>query len=92
MTRIEIIANISVEAEIQKALVILGLDDAYTKIPKVIGKGKQGIRNGDVNNPEINFMLLIYTNSDQKADKLRKAVNLIKKKNPKKGIKIFMMS
>jgi len=88
MTRIEIIANRSVQDD-----VIEGLEAAvdgfyYTVIPVVQGRGRQARRLGSSTWPEENFLLLAYVDDDA-AGAARRIVSAVKERFPTEGIKYF---
>lgn len=88
MTRIEIIANRSVQDD-----VIDGLEERvdgfyYTVIPVVQGRGRQARRLGSSTWPEENFLLLAYVD-DIAAAAVRQVVAGVKERFPTEGIKYF---
>jgi len=88
MRRIEIIANNSVEENILEALADGQVGKFYTKIPGVLGVGSAGPRMGDSVWPEENFALVIWC-EDEEAQGIQDAINKVKEKFPKEGIKLF---
>lgn len=90
MTRIEIIANNSVEEDVVQALAgaVDGLK--FSKINNVHGIGRSFPKMGSNIWPEENFILVIYCD-DRKADLVEKTVRAVKRKFPEEGIKLFSM-
>jgi hypothetical protein len=88
MQRLEIIANRSVEDDLYDVLRRRGLSPFYTKHPEVHGVGDSGPRMGDHVWPEENFVLVIYCD-EEKARKLKEAVDELKELFPEEGIKMF---
>ena len=88
MIRIEIYANNSVEENILEALAKNEAGKFYTKIPGVLGVGSCGPRMGDAVWPEENFSLVIWCEEDEAA-RIKQAIELVKQKFPKEGIKLF---
>jgi hypothetical protein len=88
MTRIEIIANHSVEENILEALAKEQVGKYYTKIPKIVGVGSAGPRMGDAIWPEENFALVIWCENEE-AGGIKHAVDSVKEKFPNEGIKLF---
>lgn len=88
MRRIEIIANNSVEENILEALADGQVGKFYTKITGVLGVGSAGPRMGDSVWPEENFSLVIWCEDDE-AQGIQNAINRVKEKFPKEGIKLF---
>ncbi len=90
MTRVEIIANRSVEDEI-----IEGLEETipgfyYTLLPVVHGRGKEEYCLGTATWPEENFLLLSYI-SDGDMEAVSQVIRDVKKQFPKEGIKLFFL-
>jgi nitrogen regulatory protein PII len=90
MKRVEIIANCSVEDNIQEALNEKGLAKFYTKIPVVHGVGSKGPRMGDAVWPEENFVMVVWCDDDE-ASKIKSALEPIKEHYPNEGIKVFSL-
>jgi len=88
MTRIEIIANRSVEENILEALAKEQVGKYYTKIPNILGVGACGPRMGDAVWPEENFALIIWCEKDE-ANGIKQAITNVKEKFPGEGIKLF---
>jgi hypothetical protein len=91
MTRVEIVANHSVEENILDAFRELGVGKYYTKYPTVYGVGSSGPRMGDAVWPEENFALVIWC-EEPEAGGIEQAVALVKKEFPNEGIKLFRLS
>ena len=90
MKRIELIANRSVENEIIEALETRITDFFYTLLPQVHGKGKTKYRLGTATWPEMNFLLISYLDDDC-ADAAKTAIQEVKDRFPREGIKLFIM-
>ena len=88
MIRIEIIANHSVEENIQEALKKEDAGKYYTKYPGIFGVGSAGSRMGDAVWPEENFALIIWC-EEEEALAIERAINSVKEKFPGEGIKLF---
>jgi len=91
MKRIEIMANRSVQSDIQDSLESAIDDFYYTVLPVVHGRGRQRRRLGTPIWPEENFMLIAYVN-DEAAIAARNVIDGIKKSFPNEGIKLFILS
>lgn len=91
MTRVEIIANRSVQAEIVDRLESDIPDILYTILPVVHGRGSQARRLGTATWPEENFMLILWVDGATAA-RIERIVAEIKERFPNEGIKIFSMS
>ncbi|MDR0455662.1 MAG: hypothetical protein LBH20_03135 [Treponema sp.] len=90
MKRIELIANRSVEKEIISALEE-GIEEFYyTLLPQISGRGKTKYRLGTATWPEQNFLLISYLD-DITAVRMKAAVQEVKGRFPKEGIKLFIM-
>ena len=87
MKKIEIIANLSVEADIMDIIEKAGLK-GFTKIPIVHGAGNSNPKQGDSIWPEENFMLMIYTEED-KVVILKDKIRELKRTFPHEGIKYY---
>jgi len=88
MTRLEVIANRSVEENILEAFAKEGVAKFYTKIPNILGIGACGPRMGDAVWPEENFSLIIWC-EEEEAQGIQRAVKKVKEKFPGEGIKLF---
>ena len=91
MCRLEIIANNTVEEDIQNALNDVENGFYYTRVNNVHGRGSSKPRMGDAVWPEENFIYIIYAD-DEKANKMISAVKELKKKFTIEGIKIFKIN
>jgi nitrogen regulatory protein PII len=87
MRRVEIIANLSVEADIMDMLREVGTE-GYTKIPVVHGVGNSSPKMGDSVWPEENFMLMICT-EENIALNIKENIKKLKEKFPDEGIKYY---
>ena len=90
MTRLEIVANNTVEEDIQEALNRIDEGFYYTRLNAVHGRGSSDPRMGDAVWPEENFIYIIYADDD-KAMVFIEAIREIKEKFPQEGIKIFAL-
>jgi len=88
MTRIEIIANRSVQDDVVERLESAVEGFYYTVIPVVQGRGRQARRLGSSTWPEENFLLLAYVD-DAAAATARTVVSAVKERFPTEGIKYF---
>ncbi|MFP3959998.1 MAG: PG0541 family transporter-associated protein [Spirochaetaceae bacterium] len=88
MQRVEIIANRSVEEDLEDEFRRRGLSPSYTKLPEVHGAGTSGPRMGDHVWPEENFVLVIYCD-DEETPGLKEAVSAVKQLFPDEGIRMF---
>jgi len=88
MTRLEIIANSTVEEDIQEALNKVEDQFYFSRINGVHGRGHTDPKQGDAVWPEENFIYIIYAD-DSLAQELIKAIQGIKEKFTVEGIKIF---
>ncbi|PKL23366.1 MAG: hypothetical protein CVV47_15695 [Spirochaetae bacterium HGW-Spirochaetae-3] len=88
MTRIEIIANRSVQDDVVERLESALEGFYYTVIPVVQGRGRQARRLGSSTWPEENFLLLAYVD-DAAAATARTEVSAVKGRFPTEGIKYF---
>ena len=91
MTRIEITANRSVEADMFDFFKRRNAVNHYTKIPVVQGVGSAGPRMGDHVWPEENFLLIVYC-EEEEAGKIREAVGELKRLFPGEGIRLVELS
>ena len=90
MTRLEIIANNTVEEDIREALSRIDADFGYTRLNNVHGRGHSDPKRGDAVWPEENFVFIIYTDDD-KAMAFVDSIRHLKEKFTKEGIKIFAL-
>jgi hypothetical protein len=88
MKRIEIIANRSVQSEIISGIENAFPDMCYTLIENVHGKGSKEYRMGTATWPEVNFMLIIYTD-DNRALMIGDIIDEIKQLFTDEGIQYF---
>lgn len=90
--RLEIIANLSVQDDIIEAVELVAPFSGYTIMPIVTGraKGEAGEYHlGTATWPEKNFLLLLYTTKSE-ARLIKAAVNDVKRRFPREGIKMFV--
>jgi len=90
MTRIEIIANRSVQDEIIESLENDIPDILYTIVPIVHGRGGRDRKLGTATWPEENFMLIAWVDG-QVAGQIGRIIAAIKQRFPNEGIKVFSM-
>jgi hypothetical protein len=88
MTRVEIIVNQSIEADLFDTFSRYEIARHYTKIPSVHGTGNSDPKMGDHIWPEENAMIIIYCKKKE-AEKIEEAVLEVKKRFPQEGLKIF---
>lgn len=88
MIRAEIIANQSVQDDIQELLEQEIPDIEYTVFQEVKGKGLKSKKIGDTVWPEMNFVLFSYL-SEENAKKFKQVVEATKKRFPREGISVF---
>ena len=88
MTRLEVIANNSVEEDIREALNQVDEGFYFSRLNAVHGRGHGDPKQGDAVWPEENFIYIIYTD-DETAGKLIRAVRKIKERFTLEGIKVF---
>ncbi len=88
MTRIEVIANQSVQPDLLEALNRAIPDGYYTLWRDVLGRGGQGTRRGDPIWPERNVVLLAYV-PDTAVMAIRAALVELKERFPREGITLF---
>jgi len=88
MIRVELIANHSVEENINDALKFEGVGKYYTKYPSIIGVGSSGPRMADAVWPEENFVMVFWC-EEEEARGIERAVASVKKEFPGEGIKLF---
>lgn len=88
MIRAEIIANQSVQDDIQELIEQEIEEIEYTIFQEVKGKGLSSKKIGDTVWPEMNFVLFTYL-SEENARKLKLIIEAVKEKFPKEGISLF---
>jgi len=88
MTRLEIIANNSVEQDIRDALNQVEDNFSFSRLNAVHGQGNSDPKEGDAVWPEENFIYIIYTD-DETARQFIEAVREVKKQFTLEGIKVF---
>jgi nitrogen regulatory protein PII len=88
MIRLEIIANNTVEEDIQNVFNQIDKDFSYTRVNSVHGRGHSSPRMGNAVWPEENFIYIIYADEDTAKDFID-AIRKIKKEFTREGIKIF---
>lgn len=90
MYRAEIVANRSMQDDIQEGLECGIPGILYTIIPEVQGRGKEDRKLGTATWPELNFVIFAYV-EDTDVPKVREVVAKIKTKFPNEGIKLFLV-
>lgn len=88
MTRVEIIANQSVQPDLLEALERAVPRGSYTLWRDVLGRGSQGTRQGDAIWPERNIVLLAYI-PDSAVMAVRASLAELKRRFPREGITLF---
>ncbi len=88
MKRIEIVANQSIEADLFEAINRRGAGKKFTRIPGIMGAGNSDPKMGDHIWPEENVMIIIYC-EEEEAALLKDAVEEIKERFPREGLKLF---
>lgn len=91
MTRVELIANRTVEEDLHDRLNKRGLHLQYTKLVGVQGAGQAGLRRGDAVWPEENFVIVSYCD-DEQAARLQEVVEGLKRDFPNEGIALFAVA
>lgn len=90
MTRLEIIANRSVQADIEEALERAVPGILYTEIPVVHGRGQVRRKLGTPTWPEENFLLIAYL-PEGDAELARGAVERIREDFSQEGVVVFQV-
>ncbi len=90
MYRAEIVANRSVQEEIQDGLEKGIPCIRYTILPEVQGRGKEDRKLGTTTWPELNFVVFAYV-EDEDVQKIRDVVAGIKARFPNEGIQLFLV-
>ncbi len=90
MTRLEIVANNTVEEDILEGLESVEPGFSYSKINSIHGRGHSDPRRGDAVWPEENFIFIIYCD-DEKAKAFVTAVKQVKERFEGEGIKIYAL-
>lgn len=88
MTRVEIIANRSVEPDLLEALQEAVPGISYTLWTGVLGRGGRGVRRGDSIWPERNVVAVLYV-AEEDLVPIREALRLLKRTFPREGITMF---
>jgi len=89
-TRVEIIANQSIEEDIIEILEKEVEEIQYTLEENVFGKGRTTRKLGNSIWPEMNFRVTVYTDEINR-DKILECVNSIKQKFKNEGISVFVI-
>ena len=90
MYRIEIMANKSVQEDIEEALEEYIPEFYYTVIPLAYGRGGNDRKLGTTTWPETNFLMVSYI-QDKDFETAKKVVSEIKNKFKGEGIKMFAL-
>ena len=88
MYRMEIIANKSVQEDIQETLEQYISGILYTTVPLVYGRGGDDYKLGTSTWPETNFILVTYV-EDNQIEIVKACIKAVKKKFKNEGIKLF---
>ena len=95
MKRIEIIFSQSLEEDlvqwIEAASQDLSSKPMYTIIPSVLGKGNSNPKMNDAIWPEVNEILIIYTESEDFQKYVEEGIEKIRLQYPREGIAFFVM-
>ena len=88
MIRLEIIANKSVQEDIEKSMERNIENFYYTVIPLAFGRGKKNRKLGTATWPETNFAMISYI-EEKDFETANKVIAAVKEKFPDEGIKMF---
>lgn len=95
MKRIEIIFSQALEEDlvnwIESAPKDLSPKPTYTIIPSVLGKGNSNPKLNDSIWPEVNEILILYTEKDDFQKYIEEGVKKIRNQYPREGIAFFVM-
>lgn len=95
MKRIEIIFSQALEEDllqwIETAPKDLSSKPMYTIIPSVLGKGNSNPKLNDSIWPEINEIMILYTENEDFQSYVEKGVEKIRAEYPREGIAFFVM-
>lgn len=86
--KVEIVANQSIQSDLFDMLDQLELENRYTLISGVHGRGSNGGRLGTPVWPEENFILILFVNED-KIKEVKVCCELIKQQFPNEGLKLI---
>lgn len=89
MTRVDIIANQSIEENLIDELVALGHGESFSYIHPVYGRGTSGRREGSAVWPETNVMFVVFLDGGT-ADTLAERVLDLRRRFPKEGIRCWI--
>lgn len=90
MKRYEIFLNQSAEETLLKELNKRLPQQAYSLIPAVQGRGRQGSRLGDSVWPELNSLIILYTASQAEEETVAEILRNLKTQFPREGITAFV--
>lgn len=90
MFRAEIVANRSVQEEIQEGLESATPCIRYTILPEVQGRGRDDRKLGTTTWPELNFVIFAYV-EDEDVQKVKDIIAGIKVRFPNEGIRLFLV-
>ncbi len=91
MNRIEIIFSQSLEEDLFEAFKDIHEASFFTMIPGVHGKGYSTPKMGDPIWPELNKLMIIYTDSDRATDRIKQGVEQVRQVYPNEGCAIFVL-
>ena len=91
MKRIEIIYSQALHEDLFDQFSIIPNANCYTIIPMVHGKGFTDPKMGDDIWPETNEIVILYTESDDVVEKIKKSIAKIKGKYPREGCAMFVI-
>lgn len=84
----EIISNQSIQDEVIDFIEQEIMNVEYTIVPSVQGKGLKSKKLGDTIWPEMNFILIVYTD-EEGSTKIKEIVKKLKERFPNEGISLF---
>ncbi|MBQ8353883.1 MAG: hypothetical protein IJX32_05040 [Spirochaetaceae bacterium] len=95
MKRIEIIFSQALREDllewIEAASKDLSPKPMYTLIPEVLGKGNSNPKMNDAVWPEVNEIIIIYTENDEFQKYVEEGVKKLQEQYPREGIAFFVM-
>ncbi len=91
MKRVEIVFSQSLEEDLFAAFKDIPEAGFFTMIPGVHGKGFSTPKMGDAVWPDLNKIMIIYTDSDAAATAIERAVATVRDKYPAEGCACFVM-
>ena len=91
MKRIEIIFSQSLEEDLFEAFKDIPEARFFTLIPEVHGRGYTSPKMGDPVWPELNKLMIIYTDSDPAVARIEEGVSKVRESYPDEGCAFFVM-